>query len=464
MKTAEIRKVVNRLKAKYRAEILFITTNNVLASTIGPAAVLSTTREKLMEVLRMRNISEVNGPLPGQFDDDQTGHERFILVNPAVIARFKVTTAEEIEVIISHEYGHVITFSQLSQDDWAEYLSKVQMCTGLVQIFHGEDHQASAEMQLYYWQLKPEAIANKAVGLKAEDMMKAIFKTVNKGIIKSLNMQKIVDLKFPQLVINTTKASMRGQMPSEKDLLEIISFTKSFYQAMILDKTKLQELVVAIDDSVKSYKEMMANGVFEAAATGSDKPTAGSADDGRPESDNPVRDTMMDVDRALTNTQQQAKKFVQGTAQAGRAAFKPVKRTQQWVSNMVNQWKDYDENTIKEKMADPHERSNLWKGVKAAIIGGSLFKAGLLLNPFFLFLGITRGVTRSRRHERIRNEMIGELKAELEVIDMKIADAGAKGDNKAKYQLVRFKNEINKKLIRVGSGNRQSRKKIAKMI
>ena len=46
--------------------------------------------------------------------------------------------------------------------------------------------------------------------------------------------------------------------------------------------------------------------------------------------------------------------------------------------------------------------------------------------------------------------MIGELKTEMQVIDEKIKDADSRGDNKAKYQLMRFKNEINKKLMRVG--------------
>jgi len=176
----------------------------------------------------------------------------------------------------------------------------------------------------------------------------------------------------------------------------------------------------------------------------------GDADKDKPESDHPIRDTMMDIDRALNKGQQAAKKKVQDTVNVGKAFVKPLKRTSQWVTNMINQWKDADENNIKEKMADPHARSNIFKAVKASIIGGSLFKAGILLNPVFLFLSITRKIGKNRNEFRLRNEMIGELKAELEIIDEKIRDANSKGDNKAKYQLMRFKNELNKKLIRVG--------------
>ena len=77
-------------------------------------------------------------------------------------------------------------------------------------------------------------------------------------------------------------------------------------------------------------------------------------------------------------------------------------------------------------------------------------KAGLLLNPIILFLTISKKWNASSKEFRLRNEMMGGIKTELAIIDEKIKNAGAAGDNKAKYQLMRFKNELNKKLIRVG--------------
>jgi gas vesicle protein len=185
----------------------------------------------------------------------------------------------------------------------------------------------------------------------------------------------------------------------------------------------------------------------------------GDADDHKPKSDSPIRDALQDVDRTIASSGQTVKKGVQTVVQTGKAFTKPVKRASQWITNMITQWKDKNENEIKEKMADPHSRNNLFKGIKTAIIGGSLFKAGILLNPIFLFLAITKKAGDSKKSFRLRNEIIGELKVELEVIEEKIKDADHKGDNKAKYQLMRFKNEINKKLIRVGGT-----KEMAKMI
>ena len=116
---------------------------------------------------------------------------------------------------------------------------------------------------------------------------------------------------------------------------------------------------------------------------------------------------------------------------------------------------------IKERLADPHARSGLFKAIKTAVITGSLFRAGLLLNPIFLFLAVTRRIGKGSREFRLRNEMIGELKTEIEVIEEKIKDADNNHDNKAKYQLMRLKNEMHKKLLRVGVDHRG---KVANML
>lgn len=183
----------------------------------------------------------------------------------------------------------------------------------------------------------------------------------------------------------------------------------------------------------------------------------GDADDDRPESDHPIKDTLTDIDRVLVSKHQDVKRKVQNVQNAGRIFVKPAVRTKQWITNMISNWKDLDETKAKERMADPHARSKLFSAVKVAIAGGSLLKAGLLLNPVFLVLGITRGATKHSRDFRLRNEMIAELKTEIEIVKTKVQDADRAGDNKAKYQLMRLQNEIQKKLLRVG-GDRSWKK------
>lgn len=176
----------------------------------------------------------------------------------------------------------------------------------------------------------------------------------------------------------------------------------------------------------------------------------GDADDQKPKSDHPIKDTFQDIDRQLGKYQQKAKKKVQDVENVARAAMKPVNRTKSWILAMIQKWKNADENDIKDKMADPHSRNKLYSAIRTSIKYGAIAKAGLLFNPLFLALTVYKVRGKSAKEFRIRNEIIGEIKTELQIIDEKIKDADSKGDNKAKYQLMRLKNELNKKLLRVG--------------
>jgi len=175
----------------------------------------------------------------------------------------------------------------------------------------------------------------------------------------------------------------------------------------------------------------------------------GDADDNKPESDHPVKDALTDIDRATTKAQQSAKRTVQNVQNAGRAAIKPIRKTQGWVMKTIQDWKDTDETKIKEKIDDPAARSNLLSAVNWCIKTGAYLKAGLLLNPFFLGFSIARKSKNKNQMEQLRHEMIGEIKTEIEIIEKKIAHAEGKGDIKAVSQLTRLKNQISQKLYRI---------------
>ena len=183
----------------------------------------------------------------------------------------------------------------------------------------------------------------------------------------------------------------------------------------------------------------------------------GDADLNKPKSDHPVKDILTDIDRKTAKKHQEAKKRAQEIQNTGRALMKPVNRTKSLIANTLYDWKDKDENSMKEKMTDPRARSKLFTAIRELIIGGSLLKAGVLLNPVFAILAGLRGINKHNQKFRLRNEIIGELKAELEIIDEKIKDADERHDKDAKYKLMRFKNELNKKLIRVGGTKAMSK-------
>jgi hypothetical protein len=172
-----------------------------------------------------------------------------------------------------------------------------------------------------------------------------------------------------------------------------------------------------------------------------------------PKSDNKVADVLTDIDRAMANRAAENKRTANKVVNVAKAAAKPFKRTAGWVDNIINRFRDANETNIKEKMADPHARSGIFNAIKKAILAGSLFKANLLFNPIFLFLAVTKRLYNKSNEARIRADVIGQIKAELEVLDEKIEDARRANDNSAKYKMMRFKTELQKKLIRVGGGS-----------
>ena len=176
----------------------------------------------------------------------------------------------------------------------------------------------------------------------------------------------------------------------------------------------------------------------------------GDADDDKPESDNPIRDTMMDIDRKVSEGIGSLKRGAGKVRQTARAVTKPFKRVLNFIDTQIEKWRDSNENDIKEQLADPHQSNSLIKAFKSAVKYGAIYKAGLLLNPIFIFIAAAKHLDSRNNKFRIRNEMIGELKTELQVLEEKIKDADANKDRKAKYQMMRLKNELTKKLIRVG--------------
>ena len=197
---------------------------------------------------------------------------------------------------------------------------------------------------------------------------------------------------------------------------------------------------------------MNKNGYFEPTAVVESvyHEEVGDADDDKPESDNPIRDTMMDVDRKVSEGIGSLKRGAGKVRQTARAISKPFKRVLNFIDTQIEKWRDSNENDIKEQLADPHQSNSLIKAFKSAVKYGAIYKAGLLLNTIFIFLAAAKHLDSRNNKFRIRNEMIGELKTELQVLEEKIKDADANKDRKAKYQMMRLKNELTKKLIRVG--------------
>ena len=437
----DIKNIVNKLRSKFNAEIYFTYSGNVNSDT-GGMVCIETDRDHIDKLIKGKTILNIPGKITGM-DSDKL--EKVILVNTKVLSK-NLKTSKDVEIAISHEYGHVLTLDQISQQDWIEYTMKNQEMVNLIStlgILMDDDNIFSkfhSEFVYYgYYNLKPEKLANEAGKVDVRELTKIFTgRYPDESKLKDIDFKAFAEWKFPDKLMTILTNSIMNGKDSYEEIPYRVNEAIKMYRAVIKNPEYLKKVIANLEQELARFKPI--------------KEAVGDADNDRPESDHPIKDTLTDIDREISKHQQGMKKKVQDVQNAGRAAAKPFKRMSQWVNNMISNWRDKDETKAKEKLADPHARKNLFHAIGWLIKNGSLLKAGILLNPIFLLISIYRKATAGSREFRLRNEMIGELKTEIEIIDEKIQDADRKQDLKAKYQLMRFKNEMNKKLLRVGGG------------
>ena len=385
-----------------------------------------------------------------------------------------------LETILRHEIGHIFTLDKISDADFEKYTCArpfIMIFNGIIQqLTNLPENKILAFSNLHiYHQLLVEKAANDYARINPAALTRILLGTDAPPPIPGINLNALRDLSVPRNVASIMLTCIASGMYSNendealvdnfllKDSLKKI-LSPQLYEKLknIIKENDPKKYAIVFEGSSKAKKNIIPEDKVPKQII---RKTIGEAkqknknesvmyedvlDDQMPKSDNPIQDTMLDLDRKLSSVQQSIKSKAQGVQRTASAIAKPFKRTSQWIGSMIARWKDANENEIKAKMADPHERSGLLSAFKSAVKYGSLMKAGLLLNPIFMFLSISRKWSNRKNTFRIRNEMIGELKAELEIIEEKIRDADHAGDRAAKYKLMRFRNELKKKLIRVG--------------
>lgn len=166
----------------------------------------------------------------------------------------------------------------------------------------------------------------------------------------------------------------------------------------------------------------------------------------------PKEDTLtkaMDADRKTLATHQKNKKGLQKIANTGKAVFKPITRTKQWLTKVVDSLIKRDEDKVKAELIENKSyRSTLYKATRLAL------KLGLIGVAFTIqpYLGIAavgvEGLKMADKH-RLKKEIQDEMEAEIEIIDDKISklDTDNPEDLKKKYELMRLKKKAEKFLI-----------------
>lgn len=158
----------------------------------------------------------------------------------------------------------------------------------------------------------------------------------------------------------------------------------------------------------------------------------------------------MDKDRKLLPKHQGVKRGVQKVANTGKAVLKPVTRTKQWLSKVVNSLIKRDEDNVKSELLENKSyRSAVFKASRLAL------KLGLVSVAFAIqpYLGLTVAGVEGLRladRNRLKKELQRELESEIEVIDEKIKDLESINTpeaRKEKYEYMRLKKQLEQNMI-----------------
>ena len=160
-----------------------------------------------------------------------------------------------------------------------------------------------------------------------------------------------------------------------------------------------------------------------------------------------VQNAALDANVKFKKGMAKSKRAMQDVRNAGKAIMKIPGNITSSLKGIVAKWDEMDDNRRKEYMIKPGIRKKYIKALGIAVSHGLAFMINPLLN---IVLAIGQKVS-SMKDERIKNEFVRELDAEIEVTQAKIEDAASDPDKNVRYKLIRIKNKLEAEKLRVST-------------
>ena len=184
----KISKTLEKLSSHYNAQIMITGpgTKYPKIYVMGGARCYALPKEKLQELLK--------GDAVASFFHDvgKSNYKNIILFQPNILT-IHAKTASELEVIFRHELGHCHTFSQITPEQWKDYMLKVSFMGVLKNVTTNE-----ADDQLAYQSLYPEKIANEKMGIDPKMLVKLTAGELPTAAWQSGPCYKLAQTQFPR--------------------------------------------------------------------------------------------------------------------------------------------------------------------------------------------------------------------------------------------------------------------------
>ena len=260
----EIKSIISKLRKKFQCEIVFVNADSVYMQQIGPAAAAMLERDTINKIAAGKDDELVSDPtsIKNGLMGDQGEFNKIILVSPSLLKDYNLNSEQDVELLLTHEYGHILTYHQLTPDEWIDYTIKKQTIVGIGQaygMYKGIDEdEYLTEVNWFYYQLKPEKIANEAGGINPQSMLKMMFGREAKGSLNSgLDLQYIVDMKLPDDIIKMNERIIRtgAFATSKEDIVNATKFSIDLYKKIIKDQGFQKMMLDALNTTLNFYSE-----------------------------------------------------------------------------------------------------------------------------------------------------------------------------------------------------------------
>ena len=212
------------------------------------------------------------------------------------------------------------------------------------------------------------------------------------------------------------------------------------YSNMDIDDDEFKSVMEAEENKLEEKKEK--KGLFQKK----EKPPKVEKPEKKPFFQR-VQNKALDANVQFKKTVAKGQRTAQDARNAGKAVAKVPMNVSDSIKRTVSKWDELDDNRRKEYIIQPGYRKKYFKALQLAIMHGVAWSINPLLN---IVLAITHKLS-AHKDERIKNELVRELKAEIKVTEEKIEDARSNGDNQQKYKLIRIKEKLDAELVRVGA-------------
>ena len=160
-----------------------------------------------------------------------------------------------------------------------------------------------------------------------------------------------------------------------------------------------------------------------------------------------VQTGAMDTDMKIQKASAAAEEKLTGVKNAVKAIVRIPAQFIEKIKNKVAEFDAMDEEKKKKAILNPGYRNSIFKLFKTALKYGISYQVHFLL-PVVLYI-YDHSATGKAKAARIRNQLIMELDAEIDIVKEKIKDAENANDNDSKYQLMRIQKKLEGERIRV---------------